>query len=529
MKTDSKLKSKIMSKGEADPSRRRKQGVVVSCLYTTVQVVVNFLYVPIVLSTIGRDEYGIYQMVGSIMVYVVSINSILSAGVGRYYSMYKAEGNERMMENTLAIAKRLYWGLSVLALIVVGIIIPVFREIYVGSFTSAQLDECSVMLAVMAVNTVVTFNNAVNIAAINANERFVFLKAASMATLVAQPFLIILVAGVYPNAVIITLVILSMNILSSTLQRVFAQSFLQVKYTFHGWDKALVRGLLSFSVAIVLVAVADQVFWTSSNLIIAYFYGAGPVAVYAVGSQVYKAYMSAGMGVSGVFFQRVSSLYHYDHDMGAISQLFAKVGRVTFIVCSVVLGGFIVLGQDFTLIWAGEGYGESYWVAVIVMIPMTIDLIQNLGLTIMQVEDKYYFRGIIYFALAVVNVVLAIFLVPRFGILSAAASSALCMLVCNGFIMNWYYARHVGLDIKFFWREIWGLVAPFVFATSVSAVLYRLFPQGHGEAALFLIGGCVYLALYAFSMTKWGLNDYERGQIGTIVEKLLKKRKKDDR
>ncbi len=47
------------------------------------------------------------------MSYIVSINGILSAGVGRFYCKYMAEGKNDLMENTLAIARRLYWVLSV--------------------------------------------------------------------------------------------------------------------------------------------------------------------------------------------------------------------------------------------------------------------------------------------------------------------------------------------------------------------------------------------------------------------------------
>lgn len=295
--------SKRMLSGASDasPSKRRKQGIVISYAYTLAQIVVNFLYIPLLLSIIGQDEYGLYQTVGPIMSYVVSINSVLSAGVGRYYSMYKAECDERMMENTLAIAKRLYWGLSVLAVLVVAGIIPVFRAVYAGSFTPGQVDECCVMLCVLAVNTIVTFNNTINIAAINSNERFVFLKGSQLLTLVAQPVLILVLGRVLPNALVITVVILAMNILCATMQRVFAQGFLHVSYKYHGWDGRLVRGLLGFSVAVVMVTVADQVFWSSSKLIVAYFYGSAPVAVYAVGAQVYSAYMQAGIAVAGVF------------------------------------------------------------------------------------------------------------------------------------------------------------------------------------------------------------------------------------
>lgn len=505
---------------KSSSAARRRQGVYISYAYTAVQVIVNFLYVPIVLSTIGREEYGLYQTVGSVMAYIVSINSVLAAGVGRYYSMYKAEGDERMMENTLAIARRLYWSLSVAAMLIVLLIIPVFKSAYVDSLTEGQLDECAAMLVIMALNAVVTFNNTIYVAAINANERFVFLRLVSMAALIAQPFIILAVARIWPTAVVITCVILAMNIVSSSLQKVYAHRFLQIRCVFHGWDNKLVKGLLVFSAGIVLVTVADQIFWSSSNLVIAFFYGAGPVAVFAVGAQVYKAYLSAGTGISGVFFQRVSELYHRDHDMRAISALFAKVGRIAFLACSLILGGFIVLGRDFVSIWAGVGYEDAYLVAVVVMIPLTVDLIQNLGLTILQVMDRYYFRGIVYFLLALANVGISMVVVPRFGIISAALSSGLCMLAGNGLVMNIYYWKAAGIDIPCFWKEVLQLVVPFIMATTACSFLYWSFPFGHGSLIVFAAGGIFYLVMYFGFMWRFGMNEYEKSQIWRLLSRF---------
>lgn len=513
---------------KSSSAARRRQGVYISYAYTAVQVIVNFLYVPIVLSTIGREEYGLYQTVGSIMAYIVSINSVLAAGVGRYYSMYKAEGNERMMENTLAIAKRLYWCVSAVAMLIVLLIIPVFKNAYNDSLTKSQLEECAAMLVIMALNAVITFNNTVYVAAINANERFVFLRLVSMATLIAQPFIILAVAKICPTAVVITCVILAMNIVSTFLQKIYARRLLQVRCTFHGWDSRLVKGLLVFSAGIVLVTVADQIFWSSSNLVIAFFYGAGPVAVFAVGAQVYKAYLSAGMGISGVFFQRVSELYHRDHDMKAISILFAKVGRIAFLACSLILGGFIVLGRDFISIWAGSGYEDAYFVAIVVMIPLTVDLIQNLGLTILQVMDRYYFRGIVYIALALANVAISIALVPRFGIVSAALSSGVCMLTGNGLVMNIYYWKVAGIDIPSFWRGILQLVVPFIAAVTFSLFVYWTFPFGHGGLPLFIAGGAFYLFMFFVFMWHFGMNEYEKGQACRLFGKFGRKVENND-
>ena len=110
--------------------------------------------------------------------------------------------------------------------------------------------------------------------------------------------------------------------------------------------------------------------------------------------------MTIGTAASSVFLPRVSELYCQNKDMSEISDLFIKVGRISFIVCGFVLSLFIVLGKDFIIIWAGKDYIDAFYIALIVMVPFTIDLIQNLGLTIMQVANVYLYRGYMYLAIA---------------------------------------------------------------------------------------------------------------------------------
>lgn len=80
--------SKRVENQVEDGSRRRKVGAVVSYLYTIASIVVSLVYVPLLLGGIGQEEFGLYQLVGSVMSYIVSINSILASGVSRYYCMY---------------------------------------------------------------------------------------------------------------------------------------------------------------------------------------------------------------------------------------------------------------------------------------------------------------------------------------------------------------------------------------------------------------------------------------------------------
>ena len=492
-------------------------GVIASYLYTFGQIAVQLLFVPLLLGGIGQAEYGLYQLVGSVMAYIVSINGILSAGVGRYYCMYLAERDIERMENTLAISKRLYMILSAVSLFIVLLLSVAVRFVYVGSFSVGQLDEMSAMLIVLGLNCIVTMNNAVYIAAITAHERFAFLKLSQLIALIAQPVFVVVMMSFWGNALMVCCVILLTNALCALVQRYFCVWILDVKATYHGWDKSLVRGLLKFGSAIIMVTLADQIFWKTDQLIIGYFYGADPVAVYAVGSQIFSAFMAVGTAIASVFMPKVSFLYHKERDFVGISELFTKVGRISFIVCGIILGAFIVFGDDFILLWAGQGFHKSYLVALIIMIPYTVDIIQNLGLTILQVEDKYYFRGIMYLLIAILNIVATVVLVQYCGIVGAAVSTAVATILGKGLLMNWYYAKHAKIDIKSFWTEICKLLVPIALVTAFAYCCWQLLGWSPSWCSI-LFAGTLYCLCQFVALWVVGLNEYEKSLISSILK-----------
>ena len=505
------------AKSKNSSAKKRERGAVASYAYTIVQIVVNLLYVPLLLTCIGQEEYGLYQIVASVMAYIGTINTVLSSGVGRYYSMYFAEQDFKMMENTLAIAKRIYWIVSFLVLILVVLLVPIVRLVYSNSFTAVQLDEFSIMLIILAINLVINFNNAINIAVINSNERFVFLKLTQLFVVVIQPVAILVVTQFFPNVIVVSLVTLTANLIGAILQRIYAKNILKAKFTYHGLDKALLKGLFRYSSTVVLVVVADQLFWNTGKLVIAYYFGTGVVAVYAIGAQINSVYMTLGGVVSSVFFQRISDLYHYSHDFQTISNLFIKVGRITFFVCSIVLGGFIVIGQDFVRVWAGDGFDDAYFVALALMLPITVDLVQNLGLTVMQVSGNYGFRGRIYILLSLVSVVVCTIAAPMVGNIGVACISGACALLGNGPIMNWYYWKKLHLDIRRFWKELGKLFILICIPLIVSVVLYSFLELYFDGLLLMIMGGAIYLIVWFLVMFNWGVNSEEKAMIGMLV------------
>ena len=107
----------------ADSSRQREIGALVSYADTFVAMVVGLLYVPLLLRTIGQAEYGLYQLIGSIIAYLNIISSMLAAGVTRYYCKFFALGDTEGMAKTLGISKKIYSIANVVVVIAATILI----------------------------------------------------------------------------------------------------------------------------------------------------------------------------------------------------------------------------------------------------------------------------------------------------------------------------------------------------------------------------------------------------------------------
>ncbi|MDD5844340.1 MAG: polysaccharide biosynthesis C-terminal domain-containing protein [Olsenella sp.] len=508
------MDSAMSSRGNGKISKRRK-GVLASYVYSIAQVVVSLVYVPLLLAGIGQNEYGLYQLVGSLVAYLSIANSTFAAGATKFYCKFYALGDEVGMSNTLGILKRIYRIAYLLIFATVGIVIMVFSAVYAGSFSPSEIEESCFMLGVLAANLVLTMNNTMSIACITAHEEFAFLKLSQLATIILQPVLVLMLIRIWPFAITVTLAQLFCNFVCRMIQQKYARNRLGMDDRLRYLDKDLEHSILTFSGGVVLGVIADQIFWKTDQLILGYLYGASAVAVYSVGSQMVNVYAPLGFAVSSVFMPRISEIWHSRRALDELSELFTKVGRVAMYPLLAVLLGFLIFGQDFIHLWAGNGYEESYWVAVIELIPFTVDLSQNIGLTILQVMDRYGFRAKMYLAAAVINIGLTVVLAQGFGIIGAAIASALAMIVSSGFILNWYYQKRIGLDMCTWWRSVLKEILPMIALCVVFAMAWRPFTGCSWIA--FLIG----LALWAmaFSLVSYFIcaNDYERSLVSNML------------
>lgn len=194
---------------------------------------------------------------------------------------------------------------------------------------------------------------------------------------------------------------------------------------------------------------------------------------------------------------------------------------------SFIVSAFVAFGRQFIALWAGSGYEEAYYVALLVMIPVTVPLIQNTGLNILYAMNKHQFRSVVYLCIAVLNVGLTFWWVEAYGIIGAAMATCIAYVVGNILIINWYYYKKIGIDIPLFWKNIllmcpvmlvMGTVGWFI----LGALNINNWPVFFALAAAYTL---IYWVLAYFFM----MNDYERAFIkGTASNNCTRMKGKRD-
>lgn len=496
----------------------RKIGILVSYINILLQTLINFIYVPILLYYIGKNEYGLYQLIGSFIGYFSIMDFGLTSAVMRFYIKYKALNDKINMENILAISTICYSVITCI-LFIVGYICYLFLDdIFYNSMTLSEISSAKNIFTLLLLNIVVTISTMIFRAIINAHEKFLFLKGIETIQLILQPILVIVVLQEYPYAFSVALVQTILNIFLSISRVVYCFRKLKIRIKYHYWDKKLFKEFKKLALSVFAVTLIDQVFFKTNQIILGIISGTSVVAVYAIASLIYMNYMALSLVISSVYLPYVTEMIAKKEPINVISNLFIKIGRWQYFLLAAISSGFFIFGKTFINFWTGNGFEEAYWIALLIIIPFTIDLIQNIGLSILQAQNKYDFRAKVYFCMGIFNLCLAIPLAKMYGGIGCAFATALSMFIGNGLIMNWYYLKITKLEIGRFWKNIGRITIGVVIITIIGYVFNRMIEDKN--TVVFIMKLLIYTLLYIGIMYKFFMNIEEKSKIKSLVLKF---------
>lgn len=384
-----------------------------------------------------------------------------------------------------------------------------------------ELQKIRIMMLLMVFNISFTFPMSIWGAIITAYENFVFQKLVNIVRIILNPIVMIILLYMGYKAIAMVVVITLFNIITLCINAWYCRYKLHIKIKFTRFKWMFLKELTIYSFWIFLNSIMDRIYWGTGQFVLGIFAGTTVVAVYAVAIQLEYIFMSFSMAISNVFLPKVTIMLANNYDEKAVSDLFIRIGRIQYIIICFILVGFILFGKQFVVLWAGKDYEESYIIALLFFIPLTVPLIQNLGITILQARNQMKFRSILYFIIALCSLGISIPLAKIYGGIGCAIGTSFALIIGQIVIMNIYYQKKIKIDIILFWKEIMKMsITPILLGISSWFVLQFIEID---DIVSLVISIVVFSMVYLPMMWFTSMNYYEQSLLRTPIQKLYYK------
>lgn len=515
---------KMEAVGKIGNSRELKAGAVLNYAVILLNNLLGLLYMPYMLRMLGQSEYGLYSLVASVIAYLTVLDLGFTNAVIRYTARFRAEGKVKEQQEMFGMFILIYSAISLVALVAGGFLYANVDGIFGAKMTSGELAEMKPMLLMLLFNLVVTFPLSVFGSIITAYEKFVFQKLLVIGRLLLSTAVMIVLLHFGYKAMALVVVQTVFNIVQLIANLIFCRRKLDIKVRFARFRPGFFKEVAAYSFWILLNTLMDRVYWSTGQFVLGAVAGTVAISVFSIAVRLEQMYMSFSTAISSVFLPKVTSMVAGNEGDKAISDLFIRTGRIQYCVLAFVLTGFIVFGRQFIALWAGAGYEDAYAISLIFFVPMTVPLVQNLGITILQAKGMMRFRSLMYVGVAALSLVLQIFLSKRFGVMGCALAVAAGLAAGQIVIMNIYYYKVQKIDIPRFWKEIFRMS---IVPACLCAMAYMAFKDvsltSVGSLLLAMLAYCaVYLPVFWFA----GMNAYEKGLVREFVIKIFKLKRK---
>ena len=498
-------------------SKQRKAGAILSYVSIIASTLVQLLYTPFLITKLGQSEYGLYSLINSVIGYLTVLDLGFGNAIIVYTAKYRAQGKyeeEKKLHGMFRIIFR-----------IIGLIAGLFgiilyfnvNRLFGHSMTTMELSKARIMMLILAFNLMITFNFSIYSSIISAYEEFTYQKIMAILNTLMKPLLMIPLLFMGYKAIAMTIVITIINITILISNYLFCRNKLDVRIKFKGFDKKLFKVILGYSIWIFLGVIVDKANWSVDQFVLGSVAGTVAVSLYSAAATINHLFINLSTAISSVLLPKVSKMIAKKSSDEEMTNEFIKVGRIQYLIVFLMASGLTLFGKEFFIAWVGKKFITSYYIAIILIIPLCFPLIQNLGISIMQAKNMHKFRSIVLFMIAIANVAISIPLAKIYGGIGSAIGTSISLLIGNVLIINIYYHKKVGLNVIKFWKEIFKMTIPFIIPIVIILIIMH-FVTLHGYLHVIIFGGA-YSLMYALVCYTLVMNHYEK----SIINKVLKK------
>ena len=150
----------------------RKTGVVLSYILMIFETLSALLLTPFIIQTLGQAEYGVYKLATAVNSYLLLLDLGIGNAIVKYVSKFRVDNDVQKNKKFLGVVTVFYLLIAVLTLVIGGILIMIFPNIFGRGLTEEEIKLGQKLLCIITLNSAVILGTTAYGNVITAYENF---------------------------------------------------------------------------------------------------------------------------------------------------------------------------------------------------------------------------------------------------------------------------------------------------------------------------------------------------------------------
>ncbi len=495
-----------------------KSGVLLSYALIFVNTIYGLFVTPYILNYVGDSAYGVYKSVASISASLAVMDLGLGTTMTRYMAKYHATGEKDKASNFAGMVLVQFLILATVIILVGTVAVFLLPSFYGETFSATEMVLARELLGILILNMVLRMFENLLFGILSGHERFRFSNSLKLINVILKFALIILLLPLVKNVKLVVLSETFLVIVTIIIFVIYIASVLHIVPKLKKWDSILFKESFGYTALMFIQSVTVQFNGNIDNVLIGARQGAIFVTVYSMALTIYGMYENLSGSVANIMLPRVTKQVVGGSDSKELQKTVEKAGRYQFLLLAAALGGFIALGKDFYKLWLGDSFADCYYLVLILIIPVTFPMVQNVTLSVLRAENKMVYRTVTLAISCICNVAITFIGITFWGYWGAAIGTALATIL-NLIMMNIYYHKVLHFNIiRLFFNIMKGTLPSAIVATLITLFVHYKF---QGTWISFVVNVIVFMIVYLALLFLFGLKKEEKTAIlGRFLRKV---------
>lgn len=464
-----------------------RKGALLSYLSLGVNILTGMLYTPWVINSIGKENFGLYTLALSIISLFV-FDFGLGLAVSRFLSKYLAEGNQQKANDCLGLVSRLYIVLDIILFVILTVIYFFIPDIYT-KLTIEEIEQFKVIYIISSIFSVISFPFIPCNGVLISNEKFIQLKLCELChkliVVAVMTLCLFMGYGLYALVAVNAFA----GISTIVLKLWCIGKYTNTRPNFNYKNSQERREIFHFSGWTSLIVLTYRMIFNVAPTILGMMSGSSSIAIFGLAITIEGYVYTFANAINGMFLPRVTDILRNKEEL---LPLMIKVGRIQIFVVGLVVLWFICLGRQFVQLWVGASFTNTYWCAILLILPSFFHLPQEIASTAIIAANKVKQQALLYILMWSVNIILAFPSAAYWGEIGVAVSTCISYFI-RIVGMNILYKKELNINIRSFFMHSFVKIMPMFLV-----VLILVFGISNNINILGWIGFVVKSVLFVF-------------------------------